>query len=219
MLKLTKPKKSKARILIVNPYHEAHTNGGAEFDEGEYKIVGLYKDLVHASLSLPRTRPEILVVTVPPEADESFLEMLWRIRKTNLSLQFIMLTDRLDYEFIFELMSIGISSILPSATKWAEIADHLERIHYGQAFIAPGIAKAILDSLKLNPIPELSRRQLQILKLMFMGMTASTISEKLTLSTETTRTHVKNIYKKLNVNSREEALKKAISERIIFFNM
>jgi DNA-binding NarL/FixJ family response regulator len=220
MLMLSKVKKWKARILLVNTNHVmADAADNSLYDLGDYKVVGIYRDLLHASLSLLKSRPEIMIIAVPEDAEEMFLEKLKKIRNTYLSLKIVLVTDRADPDFIFEVISIGICGIIPSNAQWPDIVDHLEKIELGLAPMTPKVARVILDSFRLNLIPDLSKRQVEILKLMFLGMTYSTISDKLAISKETTKTHIKNIYRKLNVNSKEEALSKAIEERIIIFNI
>jgi DNA-binding NarL/FixJ family response regulator len=220
MLMLSKVKKWKARILLVNINHVmADAKDNSLYNLGDYKVVGIYRDLLNASLSLLKSKPEIMIIAVPDDAEELFLEKLKKIRNTHLSLKIVLITDRADPDFIFEAISIGICGIMPSSAQWPEIVDQLEKIELGLAPMTPKVARVILDSFRLNLIPDLSKRQVEILKLMFLGMTYSTISDKLSISKETTKTHIKNIYRKLNVNSKEEALLKAIDERIIFFNI
>jgi DNA-binding NarL/FixJ family response regulator len=219
-LMLTKITKWKARVLLVNTSHVmSDTIDSSLYELGNYKVVGIYRDLLNASLSLLKSKPEIMVISVANDADEFFLEKLKKIRNANLSLKIMLITDRADANFIFEAISIGICGILPANAQWPDVVNQLERIDLGLASLTPKVARVILDSFRLNLIPDLSKRQVEILKLMFLGMTYVTISDKLAISRETTKTHIKNIYRKLNVNSKEEALSKAIDERIIVFNI
>lgn len=222
MLTSAKIKKWKARILLVSsdsPVVATSTPSLYDIDLGDYRVVGIYRDLLNASFSLPKSKPEILVITVPEDVEEFFFDKLKKIRNNYLSLKILILTDNTDSNFIFELISVGISGILPSTSTWPEIVNQLDKIEQGFAPLPPLVARVILDSFRLNMIPDLSKRQIEILKLMFLGMTYITISKHLDISTETTKTHMKNIYRKLNVNSREEALAKAIEERVIIFNI
>jgi DNA-binding NarL/FixJ family response regulator len=212
-------KKWKTRVLLVNEnaqYSDHHETTENSYD---YKVVGCYRDIFNASLSLPKSQPEIMVIWVPSNVDDTFFTTLRKIRSGNLSMRFLIIMDKTDSNVVFQLISIGVIGILPPTVIWQDIVNQLERIETGQAPITPKIAKIILDSLRLNPMSDLSKREIEILKLMFLGMTYFTISEKLTISKETTKTHMRNIYRKLNVNSKEEALAKAIDDRLIIFNL
>jgi DNA-binding NarL/FixJ family response regulator len=220
MLKSSTIGKWKARVLFVNYRYAAFDQTSDPILElGNYHVVGIYRDILNASHSLPKSKPEIMVLSIPDNTDAAFFERLKKIRVTHPALKIIAITDCLEPELIFELLSVGISSILPANTKLDLITACLDQIEQGLSYLSPKVTRIILDSFRLNLMPELSKRQVEILKLMFLGMTYSTIADKLSISKETTKTHMKNIYKKLNVNSKEEALSKAISDRIIFFNL
>jgi DNA-binding NarL/FixJ family response regulator len=212
-------KKWKTRVLLVNGNGHYSDQTETILDSDDYKIVGSYRDIFNASLSLPKSQPEIIVIWVPHNVDDSFFATLRKIRSSNLSMRFLIVMDNADSHVVFELISIGVIGILPSTILWQDIVRQLQRIEVGHAPITPKVAKIILDSLRLNLMSDLSRREIEILKLMFLGMTYFTISEKLTISKETTKTHMRNIYRKLNVNSKEEALAKAIDDRLIIVNL
>jgi DNA-binding NarL/FixJ family response regulator len=220
MIKSSTIGKWKARVLFVNYRYAAFDHSSNPILElGNYQVVGIYRDIQNASHSLPKSKPEIMVLSIPDSIDAAFFERLKKIRITHPALKIIAITDCPEPELIFELLSVGISSILPADTKLDSITTCLDQIEQGLSYLSPKVTRVILDSFRLNLMPELSKRQVEILKLMFLGMTYSTIADKLSISKETTKTHMKNIYKKLNVNSKEEALSKAINDRIIFFNL
>jgi DNA-binding NarL/FixJ family response regulator len=93
-----------------------------------------------------------------------FLEKLKKIRNTHLALKIVLVTDRADPDFIFEIISIDICGIIPANAQWADIVSHLEKIELGLAPMTPKVARVILDSFRLNLIPDLSKRQVEILK-------------------------------------------------------
>jgi len=77
------------------------------------------------------------------------------------------------------------------------------------------IARKVIQSFhQLNQSP-LSKRETEILSLLSEGMNYRSTAEKLFLSPHTVKTHIKNIYQKLHVNSRAEAIKKAIKDKLI----
>jgi hypothetical protein len=70
---LSKVKKWKARILLVNTNQVmSGTPDNSLYDIGDYKVVGIYRDLLNASLSLLKSRPEIMIIAVPEDAEELF---------------------------------------------------------------------------------------------------------------------------------------------------
>jgi DNA-binding CsgD family transcriptional regulator len=92
---------------------------------------------------------------------------------------------------------------------------HLDDIVAGAYPTSPLVTKKIFEAFQLNKYAELTARQNEILKLMVMGATYNSIAGKLHISKETAKTHMKNLYRRLHVHSKEEALAKAVEEKFI----
>jgi DNA-binding CsgD family transcriptional regulator len=80
-------------------------------------------------------------------------------------------------------------------------------------------ARFLVDSIQTDSNSPLSRQETNVMKLMMQGMTYTRIAKELGISKETAKVHMRNIYKKLNVNSKAEAVSKAVSEKIISASM
>jgi DNA-binding NarL/FixJ family response regulator len=102
-----------------------------------------------------------------------------------------------------------------------KITDAIQSMMKGGAPISPIIARLMLQKFqsqksKVNALPEaLTDRQVDILKLVSQGFSSLEISEKLDITYYTVTTHIKNIYTKLQVNSRTEALHEALKLGLI----
>ncbi len=77
------------------------------------------------------------------------------------------------------------------------------------------IARMVIDNFHVNLHSPLTKRETEILSLIAEGKTYTQISEELFISKETSKTHIKNIYSKLQVNCKSEAIAKANLERLI----
>ena len=132
-------------------------------------------------------------------------------------LKILVQTDETEESLIMEIVTVGISGILSLNTGWEQLKASLQDIEAGIYPLNNPAARALLHMLQVNIDSDLTSRQLQILKLMSMGKTHTTIADKLHISPETAKTHVKNIYRRLNVNSKEEALSLAVQEKLILF--
>ena len=93
--------------------------------------------------------------------------------------------------------------------------DALTTLSQGGAALDPIIARFILRHIQVNEVSPLSARELMVLKLLIQGKTYSSIARELVISGETVKSHLKNIYKKLNVNTKAEAVRKAIIEQLV----
>jgi DNA-binding NarL/FixJ family response regulator len=128
-----------------------------------------------------------------------------------------------DNEKIFDALCAGASGYILKTEPPHKYLEAITDVYNGGAPISAGVAKKILgffahkNVILVSPGAEdyqLSQRENEILQLMVKGESYPVIAEKIFLSYETVRTHVKHIYKKLHVASRNEAVTKAIQKGI-----
>jgi len=146
------------------------------------------------------------------------------------SVKFVMLTIFDDEEKIFKAIKAGAFGYLLKDESAENIAETLEQMHEnGVGPISPGIAHKILQLVQNNPvsliqkqIPEkdktpfnLTEREQEILKLLVHGMQYKEIGNQLQISPNTAKKHVLNIYAKLHVNSKAQALALAYEKGLI----
>lgn len=120
-----------------------------------------------------------------------------------------------DSEMVFEALRSGASGYITKSSNYIELLSALEEISKGGAPMSSKIARMVIDNFHVNPNSPLSKRETQILQLISEGKTYTQISEDLFISKETSKTHIRNIYSKLQVKSKSEALAKATSEKLI----
>lgn len=77
------------------------------------------------------------------------------------------------------------------------------------------IARMVVDSFKRTPPPALSEREREVLAELCQGKSYKMVADALYISQDTVRTHIRSIYRKLEVNSKSEAVAKALKERLI----
>jgi len=127
--------------------------------------------------------------------------------------QFIMFTSFEDDESVFKALKVGAPGYLTKTTQPSKILDALLDVHKGGSPMSSHIARKVVGSFHLSDHnsewQKLSAREKEILDLLAKGFRYKEIADQLFLSTETVRTHIRNIYEKLQVNSRTEALNKA----------
>ena len=131
----------------------------------------------------------------------------------------IVLTIHKDSDRIFEAIRTGATGYLLKTASTDQIIGAIEEVRRGGAPINAQIARRVLNLFAELAGPRqqygLTRREKEILGLMLEGLVKKEIAERLFLSYYTIDTHVKNIYAKLHVHSRTEALAKARRERLI----
>jgi len=144
------------------------------------------------------------------------------------SIKFLMLTVFDDDDKIFEAIKAGAGGYLLKDEKVPVIIDCIEQLQeVGGAPMSPRIARKAFDLLMKASLPEketaseekndyrLSVRETEVLKLLVDGFDYKAIAEKLFLSSHTVRKHIANIYHKLHVTSKAQAIKLATNNKLI----
>jgi DNA-binding NarL/FixJ family response regulator len=164
---------------------------------------------------LPRPRVILLDIKMP---QMSGLDAIATIKRLDPDIRIIMLTSHDLDENIRTAMNRGASGYLLKSSTPEEIIHAIENVEKGGTPLDPMVTKRImhvfLGQNEENPY-HLTRRERLILQSVAAGETTLEIATELKLSIYTVETHVKNIYQKLNVHSRQELVTKANKERLI----
>jgi len=145
----------------------------------------------------------------------SGIETIRKLRQLTDKLEFIMLTIREDDEAVFQSLQAGASGFLVKTTPPASLLQAVTELRAGGAPMTSHIARRILRSFHATAKSPLSERETEILRLICDGLHYRAVGDRLFLSPHTVKTHLKNIYGKLHVHSRAEAVKKALQEKLI----
>ncbi len=153
--------------------------------------------------------PDILLLDIGLPG-MSGLEAIPKLLTDDPELDIIMLTTYEDEGKILEAMCQGAVGYISKKTSLKDIAAAIRVVHAGGSYMSPMVARDIFNYMsksKMTPIEEaLTERQLEVLKSIVNGGSYTQIAKDLFLSPETVKSHTKNIYKALKVNSKAEAI-------------
>lgn len=128
----------------------------------------------------------------------------------------IMLTTFEDNESIFKALCAGACSYLSKKTPLAKIREAIEIVYSGGSYMSPSIARKIVNRFapNRNKPQQLTIRQKDIVDGIVAGKSYKMIADDLFVSLDTVRSHIKNIYKTLEINSKAELIKRAYDNEI-----
>ncbi len=130
--------------------------------------------------------------------------------------ELIIVTVFEDSNMVFEALKAGACGYLTKSLGLPELKKALDDLEKGGAPMSNKIAKMVVESFQLNHEDNtLSKREKEVLTLLAKGKTYSAIAEELFISKTTVRTHIRNIYQKLHVNSKAEAIQLANEKKMI----
>lgn len=142
------------------------------------------------------------------------IEAIRKLKQTCPQTQFMMLTVYEDDEMIFKSLQAGAIGYLLKKSSATQIVQAVMDLHQGGSPMSPGIARKVLNAFTLQPpkqepnYQDLSEREKEIVNGLALGYRYKEIADNLNISPETVRTHIRNIYQKLHVQSRTDALNK-----------
>jgi DNA-binding NarL/FixJ family response regulator len=205
----------KKRIVIVEDDQEIRNSFTLIVNSPQkFMVVNAYAKCEEAIEALNRDKAEIILMDIELPGING-IQGTKIIRDKAPHTEVIMVSVYEDSELVFEALKAGASGYITKSANYMELLGALEEIVRGGAPMSSKIARMVIDNFHVNPNSPLTKRETEILQLISEGKTYTQISEELFISKETAKTHIKNIYSKLQVNSKSEAIAKATQERLI----
>ncbi len=184
-----------------------------------YTVLGAYSNCAKAKEAVDEHRPQIVLMDIDmPEVNG--IEGLQIIKASDPEIHVIMITVFDHNEHVFKAMQNGADGYLLKKSSPAKIIQAMDEVLEGGAPMTPAIAKKVLSffsSTKKQAKNQhsLTPKELEVLKLLVEGYSYKMVANGLEITIETVRSHIKKIYRKLQVNSMSEAVVKAIRENLV----
>lgn len=162
-----------------------------------------------------QTRPDILLIEpVDPHGDG--LEMIRAVRRDCPKTRIIALSETCDEAAVQTAIRAGVTSYLLKTASPDELVNAIYDAAAGRSTLAREAAQALVMASQRPPTRHypLTRRELEVLELMMLGLKNNDIAETLTVSRSTVKKHVSSILNKLNTSSRTEAVAVAMQQRL-----
>ena len=211
------------RIMIVDDHTVVRDGLSAMLGrQQDFAVVGEAQNGLEAIEKTRELRPDVILMDLRmPEL--TGVEAMRRIREDDPDAKFIVLTTFDSDEYIFDAIEAGAKGYLLKDASREDLFQAVRAVHRGESLIEPGVAAKILDRLaqlsrqsaEPKSIDVLSERELEVLQLMAKGSANKEIAASLSISESTVKTHVANIFQKLEVNHRTEAVTQALQKGII----
>jgi DNA-binding NarL/FixJ family response regulator len=145
------------------------------------------------------------------------IECVRQLKSVHPEMQFIMCTIFRDDDSVFNALKAGATGYMLKNDDPGKIIDAIRELHSGGSPMTPQIARRIIESFKRPAVNDalhlLTKRETEMLGFLAKGLRYKEIADKLFISTATVRTHIYNIYQKLQVQSRTDAINKVFGEK------
>ena len=201
------------RVAIVED--DDWLRGNLEQEIGQtpgFKVLQTFRTAESALTGIPALRPDVVLMDINLPGMNG-IECLRQLKTASPDLQVLMLTVYEESEQIFNSLLAGASGYLLKRTATTQIIESIRQVRAGGSPMTANIARKVVQYFnrmgnRTSECDRLSPREREVLELLARGDAYKQIADKLGVSLETVRMNVKNLYTKLHVHSRGEAVAK-----------
>ena len=179
--------------------------------DDNYEWAGSYATAEIAIKEIPETLPDVVLMDINLGTGLNGIECVKKLKPVQPSVLYLMCTVYEEDDKIFDALKAGASGYILKKTQPVKLLEAIKELYEGGAPMSSQIARKVVMNFqdkKDKSIQELSPREREILEHLAKGLLYKEISAELGISQETVRKHVYNIYEKLHVSNRVEAINK-----------
>ena len=217
--------KKKSKVLLIDDNYE-HLVGIKELLllEGTFDVVAIATNVTVGLNMIKKYQPDIVLLDMNmPERDG--LQGIMEIEKLGLDTKILALSGYDDADLIFRAMKIGAKGYVLKTMASAQLIYAIEEVLNGKIYLPLALSSRFFEyfqqsfreesskteSDEENLLSYLTQREEEVLELLTQGITYKGVANKLFISETTVKTHVNNIFQKLQVNDRTQAVLYAIN--------
>ena len=218
--------KKKSKVLLIDDNYE-HLAGIRELLnlEGTFDVVGIATNVTVGLNLIKKYQPDVVLLDMNmPERDG--LQAILDIAKLDLGTKVLALSGYDDADLIFRAMKIGARGYVLKTMASAQLIYAIEEVLNGKIYLPLALSSRFFEYFQQsfreeanakesqqeeNLLDYLTQREEEVLELLTQGITYKGVANKLFISETTVKTHVNNIFQKLQVNDRTQAVLYAIN--------
>ena len=210
----------KVRILIADDHAFVREGTRRILEQDpDLEVVAEAGDGEEAVRLASELKPDVAIIDVAmPKLDG--IEATRQIKTLCPTVAVLVLSAYDDDQFIFGLLEAGAAGYLLKSVRGREIVDAIRAVDAGESVLHPSVARKVLNRFasvssrvqRKKPLEVLTDREMEVLRMVTKGLSNKDIAQELCLSVRTVQGHLANIFNKLRVSSRTEAVVRALRE-------
>ncbi|MGI9057564.1 MAG: LuxR C-terminal-related transcriptional regulator [Ktedonobacteraceae bacterium] len=210
----------KIRILVVDNLAVSRAGLRRLLESyADLQVVGEAADGVQAVSETLELGPQVVLMDALLPNGQS-MEALKQIKQLNLNARVLLLAAQYREEFLYEALQAGADGYVLKDIAPDELAEAVRAVARGEMLVQPQLASRLLTRFGRQgrgtfPYETLTAREQDVLQLLARGLRNKEIAARLYVSERTVNFHLANIYQKLNVSGRTEALSKALEQGLV----
>ncbi len=217
---------SRIRVTVVDdhPLYRKGLMAALNSHSSRVEVVGEAEEGAEALLKIGQSAPDVVLMDIRMRGMDG-IEATKRIKERYPGVQVIALSAHDDDGYVLEMLKAGAAGYPLKDADGSTIVRSIEAVHRGEAEMHPSVARKVIQNFAelarhrdLRPrqaFDGLSEREVEVLELLARGKTNREIASLLCISERTVDNHVRNIYSKLNISDRSQAILYAIRKGLV----
>ena len=188
---------------------------------GEVKVIGQANDGIECLQLLETMSPDVLLLDINMP-NMNGMDVLRKIKALPRKQKVLIVTSHREIEYLIEAAEIGMNGYVLKDSKPEVLTTAIFTIYNGENYIQPSMKMLLDKTIEKNNKKEkvgnhmvLTKRELDVLKLLTEGLYNKEIADRLEISEKTVKNHVSRLFKKINVSDRTQAAVYAIKNNIV----
>ena len=211
------------RVLVVDD-HPLFRSGAVMTiaEEPDMEIVGEAEDAEGALDAIRRLKPDVILMDIRLAGNVNGLELARRVRMETKFSKIVVLTNFSNEPYIRAMMEIGVEGYILKDTPPNEVIGAVRMVLDGRTVFSEKITRTVVSGFlnhrtgsDLTQLGRITEREAEILRLLADGVSNADIAAHLNVSVSTVQYHLTNIYGKLGVRGRTEAIVKAVRKGMV----
>lgn len=182
------------------------------------ELCGSFEDTHRLKQRIEALQPDVVLMDINIPGKNG-IDAVKEIKENFPAVNICMQTVFEEEDKVFASLCAGASGYILKNTPPDKVLQAIREVQAGGAFFTPSIAKKVLHNFQQQPEKaeyiRITDKEKEVLKLLVDGLSYKMIADRAGLSFHTIHTHIKNIYEKLHVNSKGEAVAKALKQKLI----
>ncbi|RDY61374.1 response regulator transcription factor [Flagellimonas nanhaiensis] len=196
------------KVAFIDSDESLHLTYQSYFkDVPDYELCGTYKSVHELLSNFGRTEPDVIITEISLPGI-SGIEGISYFRKRSERVNILVMSQNNDFTLIKEAFKKGANGYLVKPLTIERLLNALNALQEHGIALEHEVAKKIISSFRTKSYESFSKKENQIIELLTQGFTYKMIADKLCVTPSAVNFHIQNIYVKLNVNSKSEALQK-----------
>ena len=180
----------------------------------EFEVVNTHTSCEDALKHLSADNPDVILMDLELPGMHG-IQGIEKIKKLMPEVSMIVITVHENSDLVFKALCAGACGYITKNTEYSRLIDSIKEAINGGAPMSSNIARMVVESFQKNQDTPLSARETQVLELLAKGKSYTVIAKDLFIHKETVKSHIKNIYFKLQVHSKAEAIEVALKQKFI----